>query len=205
MKVWYDDSVQRLNTDERGILLGDFSGDDRIITFMQSGAYRITSFDLSTHFDEDMMRIEKFDPERIYSVVYQESDTKHLYVKRFTAELTEKRVEFIDTNTKLVLLTDEEHPEVDLLYDMKQKSKGTEEEIVDVAGFIGVKGVKAKGKRLTTYAVKKVTWIEHEIPEEETDEEPDQGEEEEIDVNDQQDESGTVPVAKDDGQMELPL
>lgn len=205
MKVWYDDSVQRLNTDERGILLGDFSGDDRIITFMQSGAYRITTFDLSTHFDEDMMRIEKFDPERIYSVVYQESDTKHLYVKRFTAELTEKRVEFIDTNTKLVLLTDEEHPEVDLLYDMKQKSKGTEEEIVDVAGFIGVKGVKAKGKRLTTYAVKKVTWIEHEIPEEETDEEPGQGEEEEIDVNDQQDAPGTSPVAKDDGQMELPL
>ena len=166
LNVWYDDTVQRINTDGRGILLGAFSGDDRIITFMQSGAYRLTSFDLSTHFEEDMIRIEKFNPGKIYSVVYQEAKTKSYFLKRFNAELTDRRVEIIDPSDKLMLLTDSRNPQLDVQYDMKQKSKGAESELIHVPEFIGVKGIKAKGKRVTQYPVKKVEWIISEEPEE---------------------------------------
>lgn len=154
-------------------MLGAFSGDDRIITFLQSGAYRLTSFDLTTHFDEDMIRIEKFRPETIWSVVYQESKSKIYYLKRFTADQTDRRVEFMDPADKLILLTKTREPQIELQYDMKQKSKGSEGEVIAVTAFIGVKGVKAKGKRLSPYPVKKLDWL---LPEEEetVDEEQDE-------------------------------
>jgi topoisomerase-4 subunit A len=160
LNIWYDETVQRLNTDDRGILLGAFSGADRIITLMQSGHYRLTSFDLSTHFDEDMIRIEKYDPGRVYTAVYQESDTKFYYVKRFLAELTEKKVEFTGEGDTLVLLSADVFPRLDVQYDMKQKTKGLEQEEILIHEFIGVKGYKAKGKRLSTSAVKKLAWLE---------------------------------------------
>jgi len=160
LNIWYDETVQRLNTDERGVLLGAFSGADRIITFMQSGYYRITSFDLSTHFDEEMMRIEKYHPGRIYTAVYQENQTKHYYVKRFKAELTEKKVEFVENADRLILFSADRHPRIELLFDMKLKTKGDEQEEIILHEFIGVKGIKAKGKRLSVHAIKKLTWLE---------------------------------------------
>ncbi len=165
LNVWYDETVQRLNNDGRGLLLGAFAGTDRIITFMQLGSYRLTSFDLTTHFDEDMMRIEKFRADRIYTVVYQENDTKHYYVKRFLAEPTEKKIEFIEENNKLISFTADGSPKIEILYDMKLKTKGVAQEEVDLKEFIGVKGIKAKGKRLTIHAVKKLTLIESPEPE----------------------------------------
>jgi topoisomerase-4 subunit A len=166
LNIWYDETVQRLNTDERGLLLGAFSGADRIITFTQSGQYRLTSFDLSTHFDEDMMRIEKYDPERVYTVVYQENESKHYYIKRFTAELTERKVEFVEPSDRLILFSADPFPRLELLYDMKLKTKGVEQEEIVAHEFIGIKGYKAKGKRLTVHAVKKLNWIESLIMEE---------------------------------------
>jgi len=166
LNIWYDETVQRLNNDERGVLLGAFSGADRIITFMQSGYYRITSFDLSTHFDEEMMRIEKYLPGRVYTAVYQENQTKHYYVKRFKAELTEKKVEFVENADRLILFSADRHPRIELLFDMKLKTKGDEQEEIIVHEFIGVKGLKAKGKRLSLHAIKKLTWLEPMIIEE---------------------------------------
>ncbi len=163
LKVWYDDTVQRLNTEGRGILLGDFEGADRIITFMRSGHYRITGFDLSTHFDEDMFLIRKFNPEEVFSLIYQETDTRQYYIKRFRAELTEKKVEMAGQEDKLVQLTCDPDPLVQIDFDMKLKTKGAEQEEVMVTGFIGVKGVRAKGKRLTTYAVRKVFFVERQL------------------------------------------
>lgn len=181
LNVWYDDTVQRLNNDGRGVLLGAFSGDNRIITFMQSGAYRLTSFDLSTHFDEDMIRIEKFNPAKIWTVVYQEAKTKLYYLKRFTAELTDRRVEFIDPDDKLILFTGAKEPGLNLQFDMKLKTKGAEEELINVAEFIGVKGAKAKGKRVTSSPVKKLDWVNaveepEPEPEPEVNEEPEEQE-----------------------------
>ena len=159
LNIWYDDTVQRLNTEGRGILLGAFAGSDRILTVMHSGTYRLTSFDLSTHFDEDMLLIEKFEATRIFTAVYQETGTKQYYIKRFTVELTDRKVEFVDPGDKLILFTFDRLPQVSILFDMKLKSKGADSEIIPVEGFIGVKGVKAKGKKLTSYPVKKLELI----------------------------------------------
>lgn len=161
-KIWYDDTVKRLNTEERGVLLGDFSGIDRILTIMQSGHYRLSSFDLSTHFDEDMILIEKYVPGKVFTAVYEETKTKMFFIKRFTVEPSDRKVDFIgeDEKNRLVLLTGEKHPRVMLLFDMKQKQKGTDCEEIVVTDFIGVKGFKAKGKRLTVYPLKKLEWLE---------------------------------------------
>jgi topoisomerase IV subunit A len=161
-QIWYDDTVKRLNTEERGILLGEFSGSDRILTMMQSGYYRLTTFDLSTHFDEDMIRIEKFDPAKVYTAIYEEGTSRNHYVKRFVVEATERKIDFIgeEENNRLVLVTDVPDPRLLLIFDMKQKSRGAESEEVAVNDFIGVKGVKAKGKRLSQYVIRKLELLE---------------------------------------------
>jgi topoisomerase-4 subunit A len=160
--IWYDDTVKRLNSEERGILLGEFSGSDRITTIMQSGHYRLTSFDLSTHFDEDMILIEKYNPEKIFTAVYEDTKTKSFYVKRFILELTDRKVDFIGEEDKnsLVLLTGDKYPRVSVSFDMKVKTKGIEKEEITVHEYIGVKGIKAKGKRISSHAVKKVEFLE---------------------------------------------
>jgi len=92
LNIWYDDTVQRLNSEGRGRLLGAFAGADRILTVLQSGAYKLASFDLSTHFEEDMILIEKYDPSVVYTAVYQESESRQYYIKRFIIEPSEKRL-----------------------------------------------------------------------------------------------------------------
>lgn len=160
--IWYDDTVKRLNTEERGILLGDFSGSDKIVTIMQSGHYRFTSFDLSTHFDEDMIFIEKYNPEKVFTAIYEDTKTKSFYVKRFIIELTERKVDFIgeEEKNRLVLLTGDKYPRLTVAFDMKLKARGAEKEEITVHEFIGVKGFKAKGKRISLHAVKKVEFLE---------------------------------------------
>jgi len=160
--IWYDDTVKRLNTEERGILLGEFSGPDRIVTIMQSGHYRLTSFDLSTHFDEDMIFIEKYNPEKVFSTVYEDTKTKSFYVKRFIIEVTERKMDFIgeEEKNRLVLLTGDKFPRIEVAFDMKMKTKGAEKEEITVHEFIGVKGFKAKGKRISLHAVKKIEFLE---------------------------------------------
>ena len=166
LNIWYDDTVGRLNTEERGVLLGAFSGTDRIITFTRSGHFRLTTFDLSSHFDEDMFRIEKYDPERVYSVLFLDEKTKRYFVKRFKADLTEKKLTFLNGGEKFISLTIDQHPEIRILFDMKQKTKGAKIELINAEEFIGIKSSKAKGKRVTNYPVKKIKWIEKPIPEE---------------------------------------
>jgi len=160
--IWYDDTVKRLNTEERGILLGEFSGIDRIVTIMQSGHYRLTSFDLSTHFDEDMILIEKYDPEKVFTAIYEDTKTKLFYVKRFIIDVTERKMDFIgeEEKNRLVLLTGDKYPRVDIAFDMKVKTKGAEKEEITINEFIGVKGFKAKGKRISLHAVKKIEFLE---------------------------------------------
>jgi len=160
LNIWYDDTVQRLNTDGRGTLLGAFAGSDRILTVNQGGAYKLTSFDLSTHFDEDMIFIGKYNPIDIFTAVYQEGDTRLHYIKRFNIEPAEKKVEFVEPGDKMVLFTFDKYPQLQVLFDMKLKTKGAESEIFSVHEFIGIKGVKAKGKKITVYPVKKIEWLE---------------------------------------------
>ena len=151
-----------------------------------------------------MIRIEKYDPERIYTAIYQEGESKTYYVKRFKAELTERKIEFIDPEDKLVFLTDHPRPDAEILFDMKLKTRGNEEELIPLADFIGVKGIKAKGKKLTAYPVKRVNLLEPAIellPEveqrEEITVEPDEETAEEPEVEEQEvEEPVKEPVSK---------
>ena len=129
---------------------------------MHSGHYRLTSFDLSTHFEEDMKLIEKYDPEKIFSVIYQDAATRSFYIKRFKVEATDRKVDFIgdeDKNKVVEILTDK-YPKLEIQFDMKIKAKGNETEEINVNDFIGVKSFKAKGKRITIHPVKKIILLE---------------------------------------------
>lgn len=157
-KIWFDDTVQRLNTDERGIYLGAFKGEDRILTIMQSGKYLLTGFDLSKRFEEDMILIEKYDPEKVISIVYFEGEKQQFYVKRFKAELTENEVPFISDHpdSYLEIVSTNTKPQVTVSF-VKPKNKDEREpENIDLTEFIAVKGVKALGNRLTAHKVKNV-------------------------------------------------
>jgi topoisomerase-4 subunit A len=173
LQIWYDDTVQRLNTDGRGRLIGDFAGADRILTIMQSGTYRLSSYDLTVHFDEDLLHIGKYDPEKVFSAVYRNEETKQFYIKRFKAEPSAQKALFIENGDKLILLSDHPFPLLEIQFDMKLKSRGSEQEVINTNDFISIKGVKAKGKRITAYPVKKLGWTEPEQkPESEPKQEP---------------------------------
>ncbi len=173
MDIWFDDSVKRLNTEDRGRYLGAFKGSDKIISLMQSGEYRITGFDLTTHFDSDLIHIEQFDPEHVFSAVYLEGKTGLHYLKRFTAEETDKKTAFVndDPDSKLLSISVDDNPLIELFFDHKRNEKEIENEVVNVEEFIGVKSHKAKGKRLSKFFIKKVEWLEP--PESETPEDDD--------------------------------
>jgi topoisomerase-4 subunit A len=167
-KIWFDDTVQRLNSDSRGTLLGAFKGDDKILTVYQNGDYRLSNFDLSTHFEEDMVLIEKWKPDQPLAAIYWDADKKRYYVKRFMLDDIEKKDSFI-SDTKgsfLELITTAKKPIVEITF---KKVKGEQKEPlqVDLEEFISVKGWKAQGNQLTTLPVKDISLIQFE---EETDE-----------------------------------
>jgi topoisomerase-4 subunit A len=167
-KIWFDDAVFRLNVDGRGIFLGEFSADDKILVITKNGYFRNTGFDLSNHYEDNILVIEKFRPEKVYSVVYWDAEQKFYYVKRFIIEESEKPQCFINENpeSKLISITEVEYPRFEIHFGGKHKNRNSE--IIEVADFIGVKSFKAKGKRLTSYMVDNIHEIEPVIKKETT-------------------------------------
>ncbi len=167
LMIWFDDTVNRLNSDGRGVLIGQFSADDRILCITQSGHYRLTSFDLSNHFDEDLILIEKYNPSTIVSAIYFEAVKKEYFVKRFVVEPTDKKVIFIaeTEGSRLELVTTAQKPIVELKFH-KKKNNETPDEVINLDEFIGVKGLKAKGNRLTTNSIKEINNISPPNPDE---------------------------------------
>lgn len=159
-KIWFDDAVLRLNVDGRGLFLGEFSSDDKILVITKNGFFRNTGFDLSNHFEDNILIIEKFWSGKVYSAIYWDEGQKYYYVKRFTIEESEKPQCFINENpeSKLISLTEVEYPRFEIHFGGKHKSR--ENEIIEVAEFIAVKSFKAKGKRMTSYTVENITEIE---------------------------------------------
>ncbi|MFH0842439.1 MAG: DNA gyrase/topoisomerase IV subunit A [Bacteroidota bacterium] len=159
-KIWFDDSVFRLNVDGRGNFLGEFSADDKILVITKNGFFRHASFDLSNHFEENILVIEKYRPGKVYSTVYWDAEQKFYYVKRFIIEESEKPLCFIDEHpeSRLVSITEVEYPRFEIHFGGKHKNR--DNEIIEVAGFIGVKSYKAKGKRLTSFIVENIQEIE---------------------------------------------
>lgn len=190
-KIWFDESVKRLNVNEAGVLLGEFRGRDRILTLMQSGCFRTTNFDLGNHFDDDMVLIRKYNPHTIISVVYKAGDTGSYYLKRFTVETDDKKCSFLEENSgdTMVTYAVDTFPRLEVLYD-ESANKKIESEIIEVTDFIAVKGFKAKGKRITTSAVKEFRWLEP-LPEPEPEPEPEENDEPSItDIGEPDDREG---------------
>jgi len=159
-KIWFDDAVFRLNVDGRGLFLGEFSADDKILVLTKNGYFRVTGFDLSNHFEDNILIIEKYRSGKVYSVIYWDAEQKFYYVKRFTIEESEKPLCFIneDPESKLISITEVEYPRFEIQFGGKNKDR--ENEIIEVAEFINVKSYKAKGKRLTSFMVDNIQEIE---------------------------------------------
>ena len=186
-KIWFDEDVKRLNADARGNFLGEFSGNDKLLVVTKSGTYRNCNFDLSNHFEDDYLIIEKFKEGKIYSAVFYDADQDYYYLKRFKMEASLKSQSFIGDNpeSRLISLTEVEYPRLELKFGGKNKNRAPE--IIEVADFIGVKSFKARGKRLSTYEVEVVKELEPLIseteskPAEEVQEEPKSDDEEKSD------------------------
>lgn len=169
-KIWYDDILKRLNVDNRGKYLGEFDGDDRILTIDKQGVYELSSFDLSNHFDDHMLLIEKYNPEKVFTVVYIEGRSGSHYLKRFVFDNLSigKKTSVIseDNGSKLVLITGIQKPRVSLKI-LKGKTKLTESVEMDLAETIEVKGMKALGNRLSPHEVKSIELLASEMEYEE--------------------------------------
>lgn len=160
LDIWFDDTVQRLNTDKRGTFLGSFGPDDKILTITQSGHYKLASFDLATHFDQDMVVIEKWNPNKAVSAIYLDGESKSYFVKRFLVESSDKKVLFISEaeGSRLELATTEAAPVVELKF-TKVKDKDLPNEQINLVDFIAVKGFKAKGNKLSFSKVKEINLL----------------------------------------------
>jgi topoisomerase-4 subunit A len=163
-EIWFDDSVKRLNDEGRGTSLGHFKGDNRILTVYASGNFRLTGFDVSTHFEDDLVHIEKWIPSKPINAVYFDGDKGKYFVKRFLCEsANDKAVPFISEhpNSALELVSLLKRPTVLVQLDKKDKDTGKWiEHQVDLAAFIDVKGQKAQGNQLDRDGVRKITLLE---------------------------------------------
>ena len=159
IKIWIDRDIDRLNTEERGTYLGEFSGADQLAVFYADGTYQTTSFDLSTRFGENILRIEKFNPGCVYSLAFWDAEQGFYYLKRFSLEESAAPRSLIGDNadSRLELLSAAPHPRLEITFGGKNQHRAPEE--VDVESFIGVKGYKARGKRLTIYEVASLAWL----------------------------------------------
>lgn len=163
-EVWWEPETLRLNPDGRGVSLGKFAGSDQILIITKKGEAFTTSYDFEQHFEDNILRIEKFDNRKVWTAVYYDAEQKLYYIKRFKVESSSKLQNFIGENpkSKLVLLSDEDHPRIEVIFGGGDKWRP--KEVLDVFEFIGEKGIKAKGKRVSQYEVGKFVELEPLIP-----------------------------------------
>lgn len=174
-KVWFDDTVQRLNVDGRGELLGEFRPSDKILIISQSGKLKVIIPELSTHFDEDMIVLEKWIPKKPISTIYYDGEKERYFVKRFLIENENKEESFITEHEKsqVEIVSTDWRPVAELIF-AKVKGVQKENQVVDIESFIAVKGFKALGNQLTSDKLKQVNLLDslpYEVPEEELPEE----------------------------------
>lgn len=165
-KIWYDDVVSRLNDDERGKFLGAFKGDDKILTLYKTGEYRLSNFDLSNHFDEDMIHIEKWHPDRPISAIYYDAEKEIHYLKRFLCEVTtDKKVSFISESegSHLDVVSTAYKPKARVVFNkLLKETKNLPDTLLEIEELIDIKGMKAQGNQVTKMKVKEIV-LEHPI------------------------------------------
>ncbi len=201
-KVWFDDTVQRLNVDGRGELLGEFRPNDRLLIINQAGKLKTIIPELSTHFEEDMIVLEKWNPTKPISAIYYDGEKERYYVKRFLVENENKEEIFISEHDKsqLEIVSTDWKPMAEVIF---AKVKGEQKETIQVnlEEFIAVKGIKAQGNQLTTDKVKQINLLEP-LPYEEPI--PEIPEEMEVEGEDNVSEDIKTDL-EDDGQITLSL
>lgn len=195
-KIWFDEIVRRLNVDGRGELLGEFKGDDMLLVVTQKGVAKTFIPNLSTHFDEDMVVLEKWNPNKPLSAIYYEGEKDRYYVKRFMIENENKEELFISEHPKsfLELVTTDWRPVVEIEFTKPRGKDAKPNQIIDLEDFISVKGIKALGNQLTSDKVKNINALEP-LPFEE----PKENETSEIEVVDEEN-----IVAKEDQKTDSP-
>ncbi|KAF2081586.1 DNA gyrase/topoisomerase IV subunit A [Flavobacterium sharifuzzamanii] len=197
-KVWFDDTVKRLNVDARGELLGEFKPTDKILVINQSGKLKVLIPELSTHFDEDMIVLEKWKPKKPISAIYYDGEKERYFLKRFLVENEGKEESFITDhpNSQLEIVSTDYRPVAQLVF---AKVKGVQKDDlhIDVEDFIAVKGFKALGNQLTTDKLRQVNLLEplpYDEPVEEVPEKPEIPEDDAVETE-----------LDDDGQIGLVL
>ncbi|EKT4552434.1 DNA gyrase/topoisomerase IV subunit A [Flavobacterium psychrophilum] len=160
-KVWFDDTVQRLNVDGRGELLGEFRPNDRLLIINQSGKLKTIIPELTTHFEQDMVVLEKWHPKKPVSAIYYDGEKERYYVKRFLVENENKEEIFITehANSQLEIVSTDWRPVAEIIF-AKVKGVQKENQTIDLEQFIAVKGIKAIGNQLTTDKLKQVNLLE---------------------------------------------
>ncbi len=181
-KVWFDPDVNRINYEEHGRFLGEFSDTESILVVLDNGEFYITNFDANNHYEPNILRLEKWDDRKVWTAVLHDADNSGLpYLKRFAMDATKRHQNFLGENpdSRLILLTDVAYPRILVTYGGADALRPQEE--IDAESFVGQKSFKAKGKRLTNWAVERIEELEplrHPNPEEQTEEPEDSAEEE---------------------------
>jgi len=159
-KVWFDHDVLRLNYDGRGEYLGEFGGQDMVLVITKTGEYYLTTFDAANHYDDNILRLEKFRPNHVWTAILNDADQGFPYIKRFKFEESTKKQRFIGENasSELLLLSDTPGARFEVRFGGSDAFR--DPMVVDAAEFIGTKSFKAKGKRLTTFVLDSVEEIE---------------------------------------------
>ena len=159
--IWFDEDIQRLNEDGRGLHLGQFNTGDHILAIFKDGTYYTTSFDMSNRYQGDLLKIEKLDLNKTYTALYYDKGVGSFYVKRFSFDVSDNTAVSFISDTKgsyLVAISDDKHPQFEITFGGKHAHR--EQENVDAEEFIGKKGVQAKGKKVSAMDVKSVKFIE---------------------------------------------
>lgn len=160
-KVWFDPDILRLNYDGRGDYLGEFGPDDLVLVVLDNGEFYTSSFDAANHYEDNILRIEKYRPKHVWTAVVRDADQQNYpYLKRFTFEPQNKPQRFIGENPKsqLMLLSEAQGARFELTFKEPDTYRGPM--MVTASEFIAVKSFRAKGKRLTTYALDEITELE---------------------------------------------
>ncbi|MDR1645677.1 MAG: DNA gyrase/topoisomerase IV subunit A [Tannerellaceae bacterium] len=159
--VWFDWKVLRLNYEGRGDELGEFQNDDQVLIVLRNGDFYTTNFDLSNHYEDNILTIEKYNPKKIWTAVFHDADQGYRYIKRFQMEaINNRKQNFASENpdSRLFLLTDEAYPRIEVVFGGKDSNR--EPLIIDAESFIGARSFKTKGKRISLYEIQTINELE---------------------------------------------
>ncbi|MDR5590140.1 DNA gyrase/topoisomerase IV subunit A [Christiangramia sp. SM2212] len=161
-RIWFDDTVKRLNVDERGELLGEFKGEDRLLIITQDGVAKTIKPELTTRFDEEIIVLEKWIKDKPVSAIYWEPEKERYYVKRFLIEHPDKEEKFISDHEDsfLEMVSTDYYPMAEIVYTKPKGKERRENEVVNLEDFISIKGIKALGNQLTSEKVNQINLLD---------------------------------------------